>query len=126
MTSKEYQRERRYQMAMHIARQMLKNGVITEDDYKVIDTNMTARFAPIFGTLFSDNQLAIKAVVREYVSWKGSDIWRKIRLVRAKIPVLKPQKRVAAYARVSKDTERLMHSASAQVSYYSDLNTEKT
>lgn len=33
---------------------------------------------------------------------------------------LKP-KRVAAYARVSTDTERLMHSLSAQVSYYSDL-----
>ena len=31
------------------------------------------------------------------------------------------RKKVAAYARVSKDTERLMHSVSAQVSYYSDL-----
>lgn len=30
-------------------------------------------------------------------------------------------KRVAAYARVSTDTERLMHSLSAQISYYSDL-----
>lgn len=31
------------------------------------------------------------------------------------------RKRVAAYARVSRDTERLMHSVSAQVSYYSSL-----
>jgi hypothetical protein len=60
MTKEEYQRERRYQMAMHIARQMLKNGVITEDDYKVIDTNMTAKFAPIFGTLFSENNLLLR------------------------------------------------------------------
>ena len=32
-----------------------------------------------------------------------------------------PRLRVAAYARVSKDTEQLMHSLSAQVSHYSDL-----
>ena len=31
------------------------------------------------------------------------------------------RKRVAAYARVSVDTEQLMHSLSAQVSYYSNL-----
>ena len=31
------------------------------------------------------------------------------------------KQKVAAYARVSKDTEQLMHSLSAQVSYYSDL-----
>lgn len=31
------------------------------------------------------------------------------------------RKRVAAYARVSMDTERLMHSLSVQVSYYSEL-----
>jgi len=50
---------------------------------------------------------------------------RKISLVEQKTPRLKPQKKVAAYARVSKDTERLMHSASAQVSYYSDLIQKK-
>ena len=31
------------------------------------------------------------------------------------------KKRVAAYARVSMESERLMHSLSAQVSYYSEL-----
>lgn len=36
-------------------------------------------------------------------------------------PALPPRLRVAAYARVSKDTEQLLHSLSAQVSYYSDL-----
>jgi len=46
----------------------------------------------------------------------------------AKITMVKPiiqtpirRKRVAAYARVSKSTERLIHSVSAQVSYYSSL-----
>ena len=36
-------------------------------------------------------------------------------------PALPPRLRVAAYARVSKDTEQLMHSLSAQVSHYSNL-----
>ena len=38
-----------------------------------------------------------------------------------KMPSLPRLLRVAAYARVSKDTEQLMHSLSAQVSYYSAL-----
>ncbi len=45
----------------------------------------------------------------------------KITKVEQSIKVLPEKKKVAAYARVSKDTERLMHSVSAQVSYYSDL-----
>lgn len=35
--------------------------------------------------------------------------------------VLPRKKRVAAYARVSKETERLLHSVSEQISYYNDL-----
>ena len=41
--------------------------------------------------------------------------------IKAKKPALPPRQKVAAYARVSKDTEQLLHSLSAQVSYYSDL-----
>ncbi len=45
----------------------------------------------------------------------------KISKVEPSLPVLRPRKKVAAYARVSMETERLMHSLSAQVSYYSGL-----
>ena len=45
----------------------------------------------------------------------------KITKIEPGIKALPAKKKVAAYARVSKDTERLMHSVSAQVSYYSDL-----
>ena len=45
----------------------------------------------------------------------------KVTRLEAKNPVPIQRKRVAAYARVSKDTEQLMHSLSAQVSYYSAL-----
>lgn len=46
---------------------------------------------------------------------------RKITKLERRTPALPSRKRVAAYARVSKDTERLMHSVSEQVSYYSKL-----
>ncbi|MCM1530613.1 MAG: recombinase family protein [Alistipes sp.] len=45
----------------------------------------------------------------------------KITKIEPPSPLIKPRLRVAAYARVSRETERLMHSLSAQVSYYSDL-----
>ena len=46
---------------------------------------------------------------------------RKISRIEPKLPVIQTRKKVAAYARVSKETERLIHSVSAQVSYYSTL-----
>ena len=46
---------------------------------------------------------------------------KKINVLEPKQPVLAPRKRVAAYARVSMETERLKHSLSAQISYYSAL-----
>ncbi|MCD7726408.1 MAG: recombinase family protein [Clostridiales bacterium] len=44
-----------------------------------------------------------------------------IRKIERKIPTIQKKKRVAAYARVSLASEQLMHSLSAQVSYYSSL-----
>ncbi len=44
-----------------------------------------------------------------------------ISIIEPKTSPLKRKKKVAAYARVSLDTERLHHSLSAQVSYYSSL-----
>ena len=49
----------------------------------------------------------------------------KITRIKPGIKALPAKKKVAAYARVSKDTERLLHSVSAQVSYYSDLIQKK-
>ena len=44
---------------------------------------------------------------------------KTIRRIEAQIPITTKKKRVAAYARVSLDTERLENSLSAQISYYS-------
>ena len=45
----------------------------------------------------------------------------KISRIEPKTAIIPHRKRVAAYARVSKATQRLMHSVSTQVSYYSKL-----
>lgn len=45
----------------------------------------------------------------------------KITRLGSVVPTIKERKRVAAYARVSMNTELLHHSLSAQVSYYSSL-----
>ncbi len=46
---------------------------------------------------------------------------KKIERIEPKLPQIKRKKRVAAYARVSAESDRLNHSLSAQVSYYSHL-----
>ena len=45
----------------------------------------------------------------------------KINIIEPKVPQMPSRKKVAAYARVSMESERLQHSLSAQVSYYSSL-----
>lgn len=46
---------------------------------------------------------------------------REISKIERRIPQMPSRKKVAAYARVSMETERLHHSLSAQISYYSEL-----
>ena len=46
---------------------------------------------------------------------------RVINKIEPKVPQMPTRKKVAAYARVSMESERLQHSLSAQVSYYSGL-----
>ena len=45
----------------------------------------------------------------------------KITRIEPTVATLTPKKKVAAYARVSMESDRLNHSLSAQVSYYSNL-----
>lgn len=45
----------------------------------------------------------------------------KIKKVEQTVPTIKAKKKVAAYARVSMESERMNHSLSAQISYYSAL-----
>lgn len=45
----------------------------------------------------------------------------KISKIEPDVPMLKRRKKVAAYCRVSMESERMMHSISAQISYYNSL-----
>lgn len=45
----------------------------------------------------------------------------KIIKVEQTVPTIKTKKKVAAYARVSMESERMNHSLSTQISYYSTL-----
>ena len=45
----------------------------------------------------------------------------KVSRIEPKLPPVRRRKKVAAYARVSMETDRLAHSLSAQVSYYNNL-----
>lgn len=57
MSKEEMLREKLYQTTMLIIRSWLKEGLITEDEYVIIDTKMKAKYRPIIGTLFSDISL---------------------------------------------------------------------
>lgn len=47
MTHEQFDREKRYWVALSIAKSMLRKGVIDEDDYKDIDTRLIKKYHPI-------------------------------------------------------------------------------
>jgi hypothetical protein len=54
MRKEEFQNEKLYQTTMQIAQKMLKEGIISEEEYRRIDTIFLEKYRPVFGTLFSD------------------------------------------------------------------------
>lgn len=57
MSKEEFRNEKLYQTTMHLARKMLSDGLISEDEYRQIDTIFLEKYKPVFGTLFSDISL---------------------------------------------------------------------
>lgn len=57
MSKEEFRKEKLYQTTMHIARKMLDGGIISEEEYRQIDTIFLDKYRPVFGTLFSDISL---------------------------------------------------------------------
>lgn len=54
MTKKEFKNEKLYQTTMSVAKKMLSDGLITEEEYRQIDTIFIEKYRPVFGTLFSE------------------------------------------------------------------------
>ena len=57
MNKEDFRNEKLYQTTMHLARKMLEEGIISEEEYRQIDTIVLEKYKPVFGTLFSDISL---------------------------------------------------------------------
>lgn len=57
MTDKQFNSELEYQLLRSIINQMKNEDIITEQDYKKIDTKLLRKYGPIFGTLYRWNGL---------------------------------------------------------------------
>ena len=57
MNEDQFEREKLYQATMNMFRSMLKKGLITEEQYAIIDTKMLQIYQPLLGTLFAAQQL---------------------------------------------------------------------
>lgn len=57
MTEIQFQAEKRYQVALAIAKALLEKGLLTQEEYAVIDTILLDKFRPSLGTLLSENAL---------------------------------------------------------------------
>ena len=57
LTPEEFEAEKRYQGLMYFVKQMLRDGLISEDEYCQLCTEYAARFSPKTGTLLARNVL---------------------------------------------------------------------
>ena len=54
MSKEKMRQEKLYQVTMSMVRKMLAEGLITEEEYRQIDTMFLEKYHPLFGTLFSE------------------------------------------------------------------------
>ena len=57
MSEGEFRAELRYRMSLSVARSMLEEGAITEEEYREIDTILLKKHQPILGTLLAGKPL---------------------------------------------------------------------
>ena len=57
MNTEQLLNQARYQAAMNMARVLLDEGIISGEEYSEIDTIMTDKYQPFFGTLFTEIDL---------------------------------------------------------------------
>ena len=57
MDKKEFQAEKMYQMGLYIAKAMLKEGLITEEEFSEIDTILLDLYRPVLSTLLAGKPL---------------------------------------------------------------------
>lgn len=57
MSKEQMRREKLYQITMSMAKRMLDDGLISKEEYAIIDTKMKEKYQPTLGTLFADIDL---------------------------------------------------------------------
>lgn len=57
MTDEQFEHEKQYLASMNFFQGMLKVGLITKEQYAIIDTKMLEKYEPLLGTLFSHTRL---------------------------------------------------------------------
>ena len=51
MTNEQFERERRYRVAISVGVGLLKQGLISEDEFRIINETMIEKYKPLFGGL---------------------------------------------------------------------------
>ena len=57
MTETQFRAEIRYQVAIAMAKTLLKKGLLTPDEYAAMDAILLDKFQPCLGALLSENAL---------------------------------------------------------------------
>lgn len=124
MSEEQFDRELKFQVSMALVDEMLEKGIIGQEDYEKWLRHMTQNITRLSVALYqrrARNRLTLLAFRVSNIDRKEVEMAKIVRKIEAAAPAPVKLKRVAAYARVSMETERLNHSLSAQVSYYSEL-----
>lgn len=53
MTSEQFDNEKKYLVTMHLAKKLHQDGVVSDEDYRQIDTKFKEKYAITFSTLFT-------------------------------------------------------------------------
>lgn len=59
MNEEMFNAEKLYRITMAIAKSMLSKGLITAEEYSIIDTKMLEKYHPVLGTLFANTSLTL-------------------------------------------------------------------
>lgn len=57
MSEEQFEAEKDYQASIYLAKALLQRGLLTEEEYAIIDTKLQEKYRPLFGTLLSENCL---------------------------------------------------------------------
>ncbi len=57
MSEEQFRQEKLYQITMSIIRQMRKTRLITDEEYRQLDTIFAQKYEPIFGGLYAGTDL---------------------------------------------------------------------